>query len=56
MNKGAIIPAHGGSQRIPRKKGIAVNVHYMPVHLHPLYREQFHTYPGLWPEAEAVYE
>jgi CMP-N-acetylneuraminic acid synthetase len=36
MNKLAIIPARGGSKRIPCKKGIAVNVHYMPVHLNPL--------------------
>jgi hypothetical protein len=36
MNKLAIIPAHGGNERTPRKKGIAINVHYMPVHLNPL--------------------
>jgi CMP-2-keto-3-deoxyoctulosonic acid synthetase len=26
-----------------RGKGIAVNVHYIPVHLHPFYREKFHA-------------
>ena len=39
-----------------RKKGIGVNVHYIPVHLHPFYREKFHTSPGLCPNAEAAYE
>ena len=39
-----------------RKKGIAVNVHYIPVHLQPFYREKFHTGPGLCPVAEAAYE
>jgi CMP-N-acetylneuraminic acid synthetase len=43
MNKVAIISARGGSKRIPRKKGIVVNVHYMPVHLHPFYRKAFHS-------------
>lgn len=39
-----------------RKKGIGVNVHYIPVHLHPFYREKFHTDTGLCPVAEAAYE
>jgi len=39
-----------------RKKGIGVNVHYIPVHLHPFYRERFHADPGLCPVAEAAYE
>lgn len=39
-----------------REKGIGVNVHYIPVHLHPFYREKFHTGPGLCPVAEADYE
>lgn len=39
-----------------REKGIGVNVHYIPVHLHPFYREKFHTSPGLCPIAEAAYE
>ena len=37
-----------------RAEGIGVNVHYIPVHLHPFYRER---YPGLsFPVAEAAYE
>ncbi len=39
-----------------RAEGIGVNVHYIPVHLHPFYRERFGTKPGLCPVAEAAYE
>lgn len=39
-----------------RAEGIGVNVHYIPVHLHPFYRERFGTEPGLCPVAEAAYE
>jgi len=39
-----------------REKGIDVNVHYIPVHLHPFYRKRFNTYPGLCPVAETAYE
>lgn len=38
-----------------RAEGIGVNVHYIPVHLHPFYRERFGTGPGLCPVAEAAY-
>jgi perosamine synthetase len=37
-----------------RAEGIGVNVHYIPVHQHPFYRER---YPGLaFPMADAAYE
>jgi perosamine synthetase len=39
-----------------RAEGIGVNVHYIPVHLHPFYRERFGTGPGLCPVGEAAYE
>jgi perosamine synthetase len=39
-----------------RAEGIGVNVHYIPVHLHPFYRTRFGTHPGLCPVAEAAYE
>lgn len=39
-----------------RERGIGVNVHYVPVHLHPYYRRQFGTGPGLCPHAEQAYE
>ncbi len=38
-----------------RAAGIGVNVHYIPVHLHPFYRRQFGTGPGLCPVAENAY-
>jgi perosamine synthetase len=38
-----------------RGRGIGVNVHYIPVHLHPFYRTRFGTGPGLCPVAERVY-
>jgi perosamine synthetase len=37
-------------------KGIGVNVHYIPVHLHPFYRNCFATKSGLCVAAEAAYE
>src|SRR5207302_1866645 len=37
-------------------EGIGVNVHYIPVHLHPLYRERCGTGPGQYPVAERAYE
>jgi perosamine synthetase len=39
-----------------RGRGIGVNVHYMPVHLHPFYRARLGTGPGLCPNAEHAYE
>jgi perosamine synthetase len=39
-----------------RAEGIGVNVHYIPVHLHPFYRQKFGTGPGLCPIAEQSYE
>jgi len=42
--------------RALRARGIGVNVHYIPVHLHPYYRNRFGTGPGMCPVAEAAYE
>ena len=39
-----------------RAEGIGVNVHYIPVHLHPYYRDRHGTHPGMCPVAENVYE
>jgi len=39
-----------------RAEGIGVNVHYVPVHLHPYYRERLGTKPGQCPLAEKAYE
>jgi perosamine synthetase len=42
--------------RALRAEGIGVNVHYIPVHLHPYYQGRFGTRAGLCPKAEAAYE
>jgi perosamine synthetase len=39
-----------------RSRGIGVNVHYVPVHLHPFYQNRFGTGWGLCPVAESAYE
>lgn len=39
-----------------REEGIGVNVHYIPVHLHPYYQKKTGTKPGLCPVAEKAYE
>ncbi len=38
-----------------RNAGIGVNVHYIPVHLHPYYRKTFGTGEGMCPIAEKAY-
>jgi perosamine synthetase len=42
--------------RALRAENIGVNVHYIPVHLHSLYRERFAYKGGECPVAEAAYE
>jgi len=39
-----------------RAENIGVNVHYIPVHLHPYYRERFSYKRGDYPVAESAYE
>jgi perosamine synthetase len=39
-----------------RAENIGVSVHYLPVHLHPYYRERFGTGPGQCPAAELAFE
>jgi perosamine synthetase len=39
-----------------KEKGIGVNVHYVPVHLHPFYQKRFGTEPGICPIAEEAYK
>jgi UDP-4-amino-4,6-dideoxy-N-acetyl-beta-L-altrosamine transaminase len=42
--------------RALRGENIGVNVHYIPVHLHPYYRERFGHGPGEFPVAEDAYQ
>jgi perosamine synthetase len=55
---GVIPPAVGRAQifRALRAENIGVNVHYIPVHLHPYYRERFGYKGGEFPVAEGAYE
>ena len=39
-----------------RNAGIGVNVHYIPVHLHPYYRKTFGTGEGMCPVAEEAFK
>jgi perosamine synthetase len=41
--------------RALRAEGLGVNVHYVPVHLHPYYRDRFGYRGGEFPVAEAAY-
>lgn len=37
-------------------EGLGVNVHYMPIHLHPYYKEKYQTFEGMMPVAEDCYK
>ena len=39
-----------------REHALGVQVHYIPVHLHPYYKDNFGTHQGLCPVAEEAYE
>jgi perosamine synthetase len=42
--------------RALRAENIGVNVHYIPVHLHPYYRDRFGDRSGTFPVAEQAYD
>jgi len=56
MRTGAISVHRDELHRLLTAEGIGVNVHYLPVHLHAWYRQQFGTQAGQCPVAEAAYE
>lgn len=39
-----------------RERGIGTSVHFIPIHLHPYYREALSLRPGDFPVTEAIYE
>ena len=39
-----------------KAEGIGVNVHYMPIHLHPYYINNLKTFKGMMPIAEKIYK
>lgn len=50
------VPRRAAVFRRLHQRGIKAQVHYLPVHLHPLYRERFGYRLGDFPKAEAYYE
>jgi perosamine synthetase len=39
-----------------KEKGIGTSVHFIPLHLHPFYRDSFGYSPGDFPVASAAYQ
>jgi perosamine synthetase len=56
VNAGKLTTDRTGFFRALRAENIGVNVHYIPVHLHPYYRDRFGYRGGEYPVAEAAYE
>ncbi len=56
LNTGMLAVDRSTVFRALRAENIGVNVHYIPVHLHPFYQEHFHTHAGICPVAEEAYE
>jgi UDP-4-amino-4,6-dideoxy-N-acetyl-beta-L-altrosamine transaminase len=50
------IPERDAAFKRLRENGIGANVHYVPVHLHPYYREKFDIKDGMFPVAEKAYK
>lgn len=49
------VPRRDEVFRTLRAEGIGANVHYIPVYLHPYYRDKLHFRAGLCPVAEKAY-
>jgi perosamine synthetase len=56
VNPAQLITERAQVFRALRAENIGVNVHYIPVHRHPYYRDQFGYRGGECPVAEAAYE
>ncbi len=56
LNLACLTTNRAGIYRALRAENIGVNVHYLPVHLHPFYRTRYKTGPGMCPIAEDAYE
>ena len=39
-----------------KAEGIGVNVHYIPIHLHPYYKKNIRTFEDMMPVAEKIYK
>ena len=56
VNAAQLSADRGQLLRALRSENIGVNVHYLPVHLHRYYRDQFGYQGGEYPVAERAYE
>lgn len=56
LNLEALSAGRGEIFRALRAENIGVNVHYIPVHRHPYYRQRFPLNDGAFPIAEKAYE
>jgi perosamine synthetase len=56
LNLAKLTADRGEIFRALRAENIGVNVHYIPVHLHPYYRQRFGFKGGEFPVAEDAYE
>jgi perosamine synthetase len=56
INPAELSAGRGEIFRALRAENIGVNVHYIPVHIHPYYRERFGYAGGEFPVAESAYE
>lgn len=56
LNAARLTADRGQIFRALRAENIGVNVHYIPVHLHPYYRDRFGYKVGDFPVAEAAYD
>lgn len=50
------VPERDRLFRVLKQNGIAPQVHYLPIHRHPYYRNRFEFESGDFPEAESYYE
>jgi len=49
------LPERDRTFTLMREAGIGVNLHYIPVHLHPFYRQRFANATGMCPVAEQAF-
>jgi len=55
LKSGPFIPNRGELIQQLKQDGIGTSVHFIPLHLHPYYRDQYGYRPGDFPRAEDAY-
>lgn len=56
LNPAAMITGRDDMIRALSKQGIGTSVHFIPLHLHPVYRNRFGYSQGAFPVAERIFE